>query len=229
MQRAQKFRMIGLAGAAVLAVAVPLGAAIAGPADTLPAVGGGARASDAGPGRAVTAEKSSRLTNDVGLERRANSGKSLNGPNSPNGPSRPASTAKRQKTTSPLGELDLPFLSGRTSRCGPELASPQGIEAQTCVLAEGGRTWARTYYRNLTGGPLRAVLALLRPDGRTVQVHCEVPAADEPGVCETPAGATVRTNRQAYGAVAEISDARGERLLLRSGSNSAPEGSGSDH
>ncbi|UKY51546.1 hypothetical protein [Streptomyces inhibens] len=226
MQRAQKFRMIGLAGAAALAVAVPLGAAIAGPADSLLAVGGGARASGAGSGRAVTAEKSSRLANGVGPERHAKWGKSLI---SPNGPSRPASTTKRQKPTSPLGELDLPFLPGRTSRCGPELASPQGIEAQTCVLAEGGRTWARTYYRNLTGGPLRAVLALLRPDGRTVQVHCEVAAADEPGVCETPAGATVHTRRQAYGAVAEISDARGERLLLRSGSNSAPGGNGSGH
>ncbi|MFI0712552.1 hypothetical protein ACH4SK_18280 [Streptomyces inhibens] len=226
MQRAQKFRMIGLAGAAVLAVAVPLGAAIAGPADTFPAAVGGARASGAGSGRAVTAEKSSRLTTGVGPERRAKWDKSLN---SSNGPRRPANITKRQKPTSPLGELDLPFLSGRTSRCGPELTSPQGIEAQTCVLAEGGRTWARTYYRNLTGGPLRAVLALLRPDGRTVQVHCEVPAADEPGVCETPAGATVRTSRPAYGAVAEISDVRGERLLLRSGSNSAPGGSGSDH
>lgn len=39
------------------------------------------------------------------------------------------------------------------ARCGPELSSPDGIEAQTCVLTQGEDTWARTYYRNTTGEP----------------------------------------------------------------------------
>src|SRR4051794_9090080 len=30
------------------------------------------------------------------------------------------------------------------ARCGPELTSPDGIEAQTCVLNQGEDTWART-------------------------------------------------------------------------------------
>ena len=40
------------------------------------------------------------------------------------------------------------------ARCGPELTSPDGIEAQTCVLTQGRDTWARTYYRNATGDEL---------------------------------------------------------------------------
>ncbi len=39
-------------------------------------------------------------------------------------------------------------------RCGPELTSPEGVEAQTCVVTQGTETWARTYYRNATGHPL---------------------------------------------------------------------------
>ncbi|MFH9420172.1 hypothetical protein [Streptomyces sp. NPDC017529] len=102
------------------------------------------------------------------------------------------------------------------------------MEAQTCVLSEGGRTWGRTYYRNTSGEPLYAVLTLMRPDGRTVQAHCAVPAGDEPGTCETPRQATAGGRQAPYTAVAEVADARGERLLLRSGSNAAPDASGSD-
>ncbi|MEU9118739.1 hypothetical protein AB0C96_02555 [Streptomyces sp. NPDC048506] len=206
MQRAQKIRMTGLAGAAVLAIAVPLGAATAGPADTFMSDTSGATA---------TAENSRSAEKGIKGERGGKAGKGRTGAARSNGP------------VDPLADLGLPLLYGRTTRCGPSLASARGIEAQTCVLAESGRTWARTYYRNITGAPLRAVLTLLRPDDRTVQVNCEIPAADRPGVCETPAAPTVRRARTAYGAVAEISDAAGKRLLLRSGGNSASGESGS--
>jgi hypothetical protein len=115
-------------------------------------------------------------------------------------------------------------------RCGPEVASPQGVEAQTCVLTAERGTWARTYYRNTTGAELRSVLSLMGPGGRTVQTNCAVAADEEPAVCETPrekAGGSAR-----YSAVAEFAaPAPGggagrngraiEPLLLRSGSDVA--------
>lgn len=103
--------------------------------------------------------------------------------------------------------------------CGPELRSPEGVEAQTCVLTEGTDTWGRVYYRNGTGKPLRGALTVRRPDGRTVEVRCEVPASAEPGLCETPREPTVAEERDedSYSAVAELADAAGERLL-RAGS-----------
>jgi hypothetical protein len=112
------------------------------------------------------------------------------------------------------------------ARCGPELTSPEGIEAQTCVLTQGEETWARTYYRNVTGGELDSVLSLMGPGGRTVQMHCAVDADDEPGTCETPRERT-RGAMDAYTAVAEFAGDGGQGpLLLRSGSNSgAPTGS----
>lgn len=112
------------------------------------------------------------------------------------------------------------------ARCGPELTSPEGIEAQTCVLTQGEETWARTYYRNVTGGELDSVLSLMGPGGRTVQMRCAVGAHDEPGTCETPRERT-RGAMDTYMAVAEFAGHGGEGpLLLRSGSNSgAPTGS----
>lgn len=107
------------------------------------------------------------------------------------------------------------------SRCGPELASADGIEAQTCVLTRGGRTWGRTYHRNATGEDLTAVLTLMAPGGRTVQTNCRVGVADEMGTCET-AGEPSRGSAAGYGAVAEfaVNDGTGNGpLLLRSGSN----------
>ncbi|MFG2207021.1 hypothetical protein [Streptomyces sp. NPDC048638] len=216
MQRAPKIRLLSLAGTAALAVAVPLAVASAGPANTAERADGALAGRVAAPGAPVGEARGGAATGKLGA-RRARAvgiGKAENG----------------GRTRDPLAVLGLPLLSGdgrRTSHCGPELASARRIEAQTCVLAEKGLTWARTYYRNPTGDPLRAVLTLLRPDGRSVQVHCEVPAADEPGVCETPTGATVHEARAAYAAVAEFSDAAEERLLLRSGGNSAPDGGGS--
>ncbi|MFF2191478.1 hypothetical protein [Streptomyces sp. NPDC058157] len=111
------------------------------------------------------------------------------------------------------------------SRCGPELSAPQGLEAQTCVLASEGRTWGRSYYRNTSGRALDAVLTVMGPAGRTVQIRCAVAAGDEPGLCETPRGESAGAP-DAYSAVAEfaVPDDEG-RLLLRSGSNSpAPAG-----
>ncbi|MFB7242564.1 hypothetical protein ACFCYX_08850 [Streptomyces populi] len=108
-----------------------------------------------------------------------------------------------------------------TARCGPELSSPDGVEAQTCVLTRDGETWARTYYRNATGDALSSALTLMGPGGRTVQRDCAVGAEDDPGVCETP-GERTAGDPGAYSAVAEFARSAGSDgpLLLRSGSNS---------
>ncbi|OAR24914.1 hypothetical protein A8W25_15420 [Streptomyces sp. ERV7] len=109
------------------------------------------------------------------------------------------------------------------AHCGPELVSPDGVEAQTCVLTEGHDAWARTYYRNATGGRLRSVLTLMGPGGHTVQTNCAVGAGDQPGVCETPRG-SAGGKPGAYSAVAEFAETGEDApLLLRSGSN-APDG-----
>jgi len=105
------------------------------------------------------------------------------------------------------------------ARCGPELASPDGVEAQTCVLSRGEDTWARTYYRNATGRALDAFLSLMGPAGRTVQTRCAVAAEDEPESCETPHEPS-RGKPAAYTAVTEFAEAIADGpLLLRSGSN----------
>ncbi|MFI7385326.1 hypothetical protein [Streptomyces sp. NPDC049813] len=111
--------------------------------------------------------------------------------------------------------------SAAAAQCGPQLTSPEGIEAQTCVLRQERETWARTYYRNTTGGGLSAVLTLMAPEGRTVQITCAVGAEDEPGMCETPRGRS-RAEPARYAAVAEYAAAGDGPLLLRLGSNSAP-------
>ncbi|MBD0710315.1 MULTISPECIES: hypothetical protein [unclassified Streptomyces] len=120
------------------------------------------------------------------------------------------------------GSVDFVVSAGeRVARCGPELVSPDGVEAQTCVLAEGSEAWARTYYRNASGQDLDAFLTLMTPGGRTVQVHCAVTAQDEPGSCETPRERD-RGGAAASTAVAEFAGA-GEGgstpLLLRAESN----------
>ncbi|NEA62598.1 hypothetical protein [Streptomyces sp. SID12488] len=150
---------------------------------------------------------------------------------------------KAREAADPTGSPLLLGLGLATAaRCGPELTSPDGIEAQTCVLSQGEETWARAYYRNATGRALTSVLSLMGPDARTVQLRCAVSAEDEPGVCETPRERTAG-EPEAYTAVAEFAaagnpagnsvgdapeatDAGENPLLLRSGSNSgAPEGS----
>ncbi|WP_323187951.1 hypothetical protein [Streptomyces sp. NBC_00237] len=138
-------------------------------------------------------------------------------------------------TDDPKAQEDAAEGPGRTrARCGPEVSSPDGVEAQTCVLTEKGETWARTYYRNATGEELDAVLTLMGPAGRTVRMRCEVGAGDEPGSCETPReGVPKRTVAEAggeagagtYTAVSEFASPGDGPLLLRSGSNS-PESAG---
>ncbi|WP_328554611.1 hypothetical protein [Streptomyces sp. NBC_00358] len=116
----------------------------------------------------------------------------------------------------------LPGLGFATAaRCGPELSSPDGVEAQTCVLTRGEETWARTYYRNASGDALSSVLSLMGPGGRTVRMNCAVDAEDDPGECETPRERTAG-GAEAYSAVAEFAKGPGSDgpLLLRSGSNS---------
>ncbi|MGW3623187.1 hypothetical protein [Streptomyces sp. NPDC000880] len=124
---------------------------------------------------------------------------------------------------SPAVGVTGPTAPHTSARCGPELASPDGVEAQTCVLTEGRDTWARTYYRNATGEELTSLLTLMGPGGRTLQINCAVEAGDEPDVCETPREASSGAVAE-YSAVAEFAtaDEVGEGpLLLRSGSNSA--------
>ncbi|NEE10008.1 hypothetical protein G3M58_26605 [Streptomyces sp. SID7499] len=138
---------------------------------------------------------------------------------------RPPSLAddKAPGAPEPSGVAPLPALGRGLStavRCGPELTSPDGIEAQTCVVTQGAQTWARTYYRNATGEALDAVLSLMGPDDRNVLMTCAVGAEDEPGTCETPRE-PARGNPAAYTAVAEFAERGGlGPLLLRSGSNS---------
>ncbi|MFF7641765.1 hypothetical protein [Streptomyces canus] len=105
------------------------------------------------------------------------------------------------------------------ARCGPELTSPDGIEAQTCVLTQGEETWARTYYRNATGAVLDAALSFMGPGGRAVQLHCAVGAGDEPDSCETPRE-RVQGPPADYAAAAEFARRGNGPLLLRTGSNS---------
>lgn len=124
----------------------------------------------------------------------------------------------------PVAPSRSPLLLGlglaTAARCGPELTSPDGVEAQTCVLSQGEDTWARTYYRNATGRALDAFLSLMGPAGRTVRTSCVVGAEDEPESCETPHERT-RGQLAAYTAVAEFARATDDGpLLLRSGSNS---------
>lgn len=131
------------------------------------------------------------------------------------------------------GLLALPGLSGSPgspgpgvggaphSACGPELASPARVEAQTCVLTDDdGATRARTYYHNRTGDTLHAALSLLGPHGRTVRVRCVLAASGRPGICQTPPRAFGGPPRGDHAAVAEIAAPGGERVLLRSASNS---------
>ncbi|MFC9245206.1 hypothetical protein ACFT7S_14635 [Streptomyces sp. NPDC057136] len=90
-------------------------------------------------------------------------------------------------------------------------------------MTEGRYVWARTYYRNTAGEQLRSLLALMGPGGQAVELHCEVEAHDEPGVCETPRG-PAHGAAGAYTAVAEYASggtAEEAPLLLRTGSNPA--------
>ncbi|MFI7005688.1 hypothetical protein [Streptomyces sp. NPDC050145] len=183
-----RLRLSGLACAVVLAAALPLAGAFAGPVD-------GGSHGDAAPGDTAPKNPSSK------------------NPSSKD----PSPEDSASVTRSLLGAPDR----STASRCGPQLVSPEGVEAQTCVLTQGDETWARTYYRNATGVALSTVLTLMAPGGRTVQITCAVGGGDEPGLCETPRGRT-RGAAAEYQAVAEYASDAESPLLLRSGSNSAP-------
>ncbi|MYT70263.1 MULTISPECIES: hypothetical protein [unclassified Streptomyces] len=194
-----RLRLFGLLAVVVLTAALPLAGATAGPVDDGPAR---PVAEQAGSPRSGTADKV-----DDSPARDATS------------PDAAAPDGRPPQEPSLLKSLGLGLATA--TQCGPQLASPDGVEAQTCVLTQGRDTWARTYYRNATGAEIGAVLTLMAPGGRTVQIHCAVGAEDEPGLCETPRERT--TGRAAeYAAVAEYAATGDGPLLLRSGSNSAP-------
>ncbi|MFF3271901.1 hypothetical protein ACFYWU_13380 [Streptomyces chrestomyceticus] len=219
MERAPNLRMIALASTVALAVALPLAAATAGPAESdRSAADGSASATHPDADAPVGTRASAARGPAPGPSRGAHPVPRTGAP----------ADSRTDPRTDSRSDSGTAADGRRTTRCGPELAASEGVEAQTCVLTEGGLTWGRTYYRNTSGKPLRAVLSLLRPDGRTVQAHCDLPAGDEPATCETPREATVGGDRAPYTAVVEIADARGERKLLRSGSNAAPGAGGSD-
>ncbi|WP_405479932.1 hypothetical protein [Streptomyces sp. NBC_00009] len=209
-----RLRLLGLLAVVVLTVLLPLAGASAGPVgDTaaedslnsgeLPTGNAGSTSNadkvDGKPG-AGTSDPADTTASDTAAADTAGKGRRSH---------------ERPPGTSVLAGLGI----ATKARCGPELASPDGIEAQTCVLTQGRDTWARTYYRNATGGPLSSVLTLMAPGGRTVQMHCAVGAQDEPGTCDTP---RERTSGEAsdYSAVAEFAGAGDAGpLLLRSGSD----------
>ncbi|MFD0505485.1 hypothetical protein ACFQ0G_26580 [Streptomyces chiangmaiensis] len=113
----------------------------------------------------------------------------------------PAPHDGRKHSASARSPLGLGLTTA--ARCGPQLASVDGIEAQTCVMTQGRETWARTYYRNATGEELSSVLSFMAPDGRSVEMHCAVAAGDDPEICETPRR-RLSGEPVAYSAVAEF-------------------------
>ncbi|WP_251018634.1 hypothetical protein [Streptomyces sp. ISL-11] len=209
--------MVALASVVALAVVLPLAAATAGPAGLMSPEKSGARTRGAQGAAADGGQARERPDRDpargAGGERGERYGAQ--------GTVEAGDASDDSKDLSQDGAGASAGLGGPgagSTRCGPEVSSPAGVEAQTCVLERGRDTWGRTYYRNASGGPLTAVLTLMGPDGRTVEVHCQAGASDDPGGCETPHRATVR-GQGAYTAVAEFASAEGN-LLLRSGSNS---------
>ncbi|MFF4832309.1 hypothetical protein [Streptomyces sp. NPDC001315] len=197
-------RLLALAGVVAGAVALPLAVASAGPVGRADEGRSVVRSSAHGDGSAADSSYSA-----------GSSGSSRS--------SGPSSSVGGDEKAPSAGPARSPLLLGlglaTAVRCGPELTSPDGIEAQTCVLTQGEDTWARTYYRNATGDDLDAALSVMAPGGRTVQINCAVGAEDEPGTCETPRERT-QGALDAYTAVAEFAGRSGRGpLLLRSGSD----------
>jgi hypothetical protein len=232
--------MAGICAGVLIVLSVPLAGALAGPAGGLRPDGGllgplgladsGARNGDAADGRSAP-DRSASAAPGTGAGTGSRTGAAAD-PDARGG----AGAGNRPPGDSAGGP---PGDAGTgAARCGPELSSPEGLEAQTCVLRGEAGTWARSYYRNTSGRRLGAVLSLMGPQGRTVQIHCVVPAGDEPGVCETPKepvggaaepagsaagvqGAGSGSGPGAWAAVAEYAvPDEGGPLLLRAGSNS---------
>jgi hypothetical protein len=211
-------RMIGLAAVVVTATLVPL-VASAGPAGA-PRPGASPAKGPAGPAGGGVTDAGARLLPGLRAAHQGDDGDPAKAPGSA-GEHAAADGALRTGERGGGEAYGDPAVS-TNSRCGPELASPGGVEAQTCVLTRGGLTWGRTYYRNATGEKLTSVLTLMSPGGRTVQTNCVVEAGDEPRTCETPREPS-RGAASAYSAVVEFAahDGTGDGpLLLRSGSNS---------
>ncbi|MFE1546686.1 hypothetical protein [Streptomyces sp. NPDC058718] len=219
-----KLRMIGLGAAVTIAVLLPI-VAVAGPTGSTgdpvrPAGQGDAKPGDGDRDGGEDGDLLSGLGLGRGTRTAESSGAGAHaGPDAGPAPA-PASVPVSPPASASGSSSEAPE---RITKCGPELASPEGIEAQTCVLVEGPDTWARTYYRNATGQELDAFLTLMAPGGRTVQVRCPVAAQDEPGTCETPRERG-QDKATAYTAVAEFAgtgEGDSTPLLLRSGSNTA--------
>ncbi|MFG3549230.1 hypothetical protein [Streptomyces sp. NPDC047725] len=201
-------RLFGLAGVVACAVVLPFAVASAGPADDGATASAGAVGAGE-PGRLAPASKHGQAAG-ARLLPVAGDGKAPGGAGAA-----PPSSAGSGRTVLPPG-------LATAVRCGPELTSPEGFEAQTCVLTQGTETWARTYYRNVTGVPVETALSLLGPGGRSVRTVCAVGAEDAPGMCETPRE-RMRGEPAEYTAVAEVAGRAGYGpLLLRTGSNSRP-------
>ncbi|MFK8906483.1 hypothetical protein [Streptomyces sp. YS-3] len=202
-------RMIGIGAVVVFAVLLPL-AASAGPVEEPEPAGAGSAGGDPAPSDATHADP--RVRDETAPGSTGSDSESGAGPRSV------PEDAKQAPHARVAGGPAEP-----AAHCGPELVSPDGIEAQTCVLTEARDAWARTYYRNATGGRLRSVLTLMGPGGHTVQMNCPVGTGDQPEVCETPRE-PARGKPGAYSAVAEFAGTSEDApLLLRSGSN-APDG-----
>ncbi|WP_229895307.1 hypothetical protein [Streptomyces goshikiensis] len=204
-------RLVGIGAGVLVILSLPLAGAIAGPDFA---------GQDDGKGGGLL---TSLGLSDPADSTRASGGARPDQPGQPGRSGRSGESADSAWTAGRAAEAGSPGPSEQprtASQCGPELSSPQGVEAQTCVLVGEGRTWGRSYYRNTSGRPLDAVLTVMGPAGRTVQIRCGINAGDEPGLCETPREATTGTPDD-YSAVAEfaVPDDEGA-LLLRSGSNS---------
>ena len=199
--RASHLPLITLVCTVVLAAALPIAAATAGPA-----------------GSTAVGEAAVPSTESASTQ-------SARGPAAPRG-ERGSGTGVADGRKSGRGTHAADG-AALVSSCGPELTSPEGLTAQTCVLSEEHETWARAYYRNETNSPLRGALTLTRPDGSSLRADCEVAAAGDPGMCETPREKSRQRSMpkadgegRRYAAMTEVGSLDGERLLLRSGSNS---------
>ncbi|MFI5759571.1 hypothetical protein ACIA8F_01290 [Streptomyces sp. NPDC051563] len=219
-------RLIGIGAGVLIILSLPLAGAIAGPDFAGQSDGkGGGLLSTFGlghPAKGAPGTSGSADPDHPGNTGNAGGSADSGGPDasSASGGSR---TPARAAAPARPGPAEQPRTD---ARCGPELSSPRGVEAQTCVLSGEGRTWGRSYYRNTSGRPLDAVLTVMGPAGRTVQIRCAVGAGDEPGLCETPREESAGVAGD-YSAVAEfaVPDDEGA-LLLRSGSNSPVPGDG---
>ncbi|MGX1368895.1 hypothetical protein RKD19_004254 [Streptomyces canus] len=210
-------RLLALSGVVVCAVALPLAVASAGQ------VGEGGRTvvrdlvrSAVPPGERTSVASSGGRVPSQGSGPRSSAEPSAVRPSAGGGYPDDFKAPPADPRRSPLL---LGVGLATAARCGPELTSPDGIEAQTCVLTQGEETWARTYYRNATGAVLDAALSSMAPGGRTVLLHCAVGAGDEPDSCETPREG-IRGALADYTAVAEFARRGGGPMLLRVGSNS---------